>query len=357
MPVGKGGNSSNESGSYSGNTAYQNQGESANVNASQTQQNQTQTQTGSQTGQTSGQTAGSQTGGFTNGVVDNYGIGDYWKGAAPVGVGDTTSNYFQNQLNRNSYTTATLERNYPDLYRPINDVSAGSVNAGTGAAAMGAYQTPLNTDYVNASLADYDAGAARGFNALRAGNADAFGNKRTGIAEGQFMADAARGRGALSANTRLNAFNTAAGYGQTDANRAAAVEAANADRALNASQFNNNFNFNREVTDAGLAYQGDQSRDSAANNLLASQTTGANARNAYVAAGSPLLGQTGTNYGNTTGSTTGSSSNTSNMTSTLENLVNSFGINLGAESGSGSGSSSGTKSGSSSSKGGGVSLG
>jgi hypothetical protein len=119
-----------------------------------------------------------------------------------------------------------------------NSAGAPAVTAGTGAAYMGAYSTPLSNDYVDASLNDYDAGAAQGFNALRAQNASAFGNKRTGVAEGQFMADAARGRGTLSSNLRFNAFNTAADLGQTDASRALAADTTTAGNLLNNNQFN-----------------------------------------------------------------------------------------------------------------------
>lgn len=370
MGANKGGSSNSESGSYSGNTSFNNQGASAGVNAGQTQTNQTQTQTGSttgqQSGQTSGQTTGQQTGGFTNGVVDNYGIGDFYKANAPAGIGDTSANYFQYMMNSGSHTLGNLaaraaagEPGY-ESYAAPTPVAARDAKAGTGAAFMDPYQTGLNNDYVNAALADYDAGTDRGFNALRAANAGAFGNKRTGVAEGQFMADAARGRGTLSADTRLNAFSTAAGLGQTDATRAAGVDAANADRALNASQFNNTMANQRQQFDVGAAYQGDQMRGDAASNLTNTQTAKANANNAYVAAGSPLLGQTGTNTSATSGTTAGTSAETTSGTSTMNNVMQSiadtFGINLGATSESGTGTSSGTKSGSSSSKGGGLSL-
>jgi hypothetical protein len=178
--------------------------------------------------------------------------------------------------------------------------SAGTpaVAAGTGAAYMGAYATPLNDDYVNASLADYDADASRGFNALRANNASAFGNKRTGVAEGEFQADAARGRGTLSSNLRLNAFNTAADLGQTDASRALAADTTSAGNSLNNNQFNanllqsnnqfnagnllNNNQYNANLTDSrqkfdlGQAETGDERRVNVANDLVSGAQAGAN---------------------------------------------------------------------------------
>ena len=226
---------------------------------------------------------------------------------------DGANTYLQNQLNNGSFT---LGRWFPEAVTSANSSAANAgaanapaVGAGTGAAFMGAYDTPLSNDYVNASLADYDAGAARGFNALRAGNASAFGNKRTGVAEGQFMADAARGRGTLGADLRLNAFNTAAGLGQTDASRALAADTTNAGNLLNNSQFNanallnnNQFNarqaqdnaqFNANLTDsrqkfdAGQAETGEQRRLGVANDLIAA----ANARANINATGAGIAAQ------------------------------------------------------------------
>ncbi|MHB1204795.1 MAG: hypothetical protein ACYCZX_04445 [Rhodospirillaceae bacterium] len=216
-------------------------------------------------------------------------------------INDAT-NYLQNQLNNGSYT---LGHWFPGDFTSANVTAAGAsaanapaVAAGTGAAYMGSYATPLANDYVNASLNDYDAGAAQGFNGLRAQNASAFGNKRTGVAEGAFMADAARGRGTLSSNLRLNAFNTAADLGQTDASRALAADTTtagnllnnnqfnanlaqsnnqfNAGNLLNNNQFNANFTDSRQKFDANQAETGDQRRVSVANNLINAATAGAN---------------------------------------------------------------------------------
>ena len=223
---------------------------------------------------------------------------------------------------------------------------APGVTAGTGAQFMGAYETPLNDDYVNASLADYDAGAAKGFNALRAGSADAFGNKRTGVAEGQFMADAARGRGTLSADARLNAFNTAAGLGQSDATRALAADTTNAGNALNNNQFNanlsqsnsqfnagnllnnNQFNANlaqannqyntsltdsRQKFDIGQADAGDDRRLGIAGNLINSGATQAGVAAQGAAVGSQGLGNA-VNYNAANVSNANALGNFSNMT-------------------------------------------
>lgn len=163
-----------------------------------------------------------------------------------------------------------------------------SVTGGTGAAYMGAYSTPLTNDYINASLADYDQGAAQGYNALRASNASAFGNKRTGVAEGQFQADAARGRAELSSGLRLNAFNTAAGLGQTDASRALTADTTNAGNALSTNQFNSTLANNRQQFDINQADEGDDRRLGIANNLVSAggaQTANAGALSSLGSSG------------------------------------------------------------------------
>lgn len=145
----------------------------------------------------------------------------------------------------------------------VDPITAQMIAARQGSEFMNAYKDPYLQDVVDASLQDYDLGAAEGRNALRASNAGAFGNKRTGVAEGQFASDAAIGRGQLSANLRSNAFNTAAGFGMQDANRfltadqsnqsaRLAADSANADNMLRNNQFNAGNRTNVSLTNAGL---------------------------------------------------------------------------------------------------------
>ncbi len=215
---------------------------------------------------------------------------------ASGGTIDDAIYYLRNQQNNGSHT---LGHWFPGEVQATTATAANapSVAGGTGAAYMGAYGTPLARDYVDAALADYDAGAAQGFNALRARSADAFGNKRTGVAEGAFMADAARGRGSLAADVRLKAFNTAAGLGQSDADRALAADTANAGNILSTNQFNarqaqDTGQFNTSLTDSrqkfdiGQAEAGDQRRSGVANDLIAAALarSNANAAGANIAA-------------------------------------------------------------------------
>lgn len=145
----------------------------------------------------------------------------------------------------------------------VDPISAMMISASQGSKYMDSYKDPYLKDVVDTSLADYDLGAAEGRNALRASSAGAFGNKRTGVAEGQFASDAAIGRGQLSSTLRSNAFNTAAGYGMQDANRfltadqsnqsaRLAADSANADNMLRNNQFNAGNRTNVSLTNAGM---------------------------------------------------------------------------------------------------------
>lgn len=145
----------------------------------------------------------------------------------------------------------------------VDPITAQMIAARQGSEFMNSYKDPYMRDVVDSSLADYDLGAAEGRNALRASSAGAFGNKRTGVAEGQFASDAAIGRGQLSSTLRSNAFNTAAGYGMQDANRFLsadqsnqgadlAAQTANADNMLRNNQFNAGNRTNVSLTNAGM---------------------------------------------------------------------------------------------------------
>jgi len=90
--------------------------------------------------------------------------------------------------------------------------------AGTGAASIQSYMSPYQQQVIDASLADYDAQAAKsrlnlGANAVGAG---AFGSGRQGIAEAEFDALSNRGRGTLQSGLRQSGFNQAQQFRQQD---------------------------------------------------------------------------------------------------------------------------------------------
>jgi hypothetical protein len=106
---------------------------------------------------------------------------------------------------------------------------------------MGDYLNPYTGQVVDAALSDYDVGVGRTQNAMRARRdaGSAFGD-RAAIADAIYGGEASRGRGALSAGLRADAFNTAANFGAGDAGRftAASGQNAAAENARSLSQAN-----------------------------------------------------------------------------------------------------------------------
>lgn len=99
------------------------------------------------------------------------------------------------------------------------------------------YQDPYLKDVLDTSLADYDVGAGRQTAQADLGLAGsgAFGGSGAALTKSMLGGEIARGRGALSAGIRSDAFNTAAGLGQGDATRATQTDATNAQLAESAA--------------------------------------------------------------------------------------------------------------------------
>ena len=175
----------------------------------------------------------------------------------------------------------------------------GDVTAQTGAENMARYQNPWDQAVVDASLNDFYTTADRQANAMRAarGAGSAFGD-RANVSDQVFNADVARGAGTLSSGLRREGFNTAAGFGMTDASRALAAAQGNqsvnqqnnqfnagllSDTSMfNAGQTTQNNQFNAGLLseenrfNVGAGYQGDAQRLEAARDLqnTVSQITG-----------------------------------------------------------------------------------
>lgn len=128
--------------------------------------------------------------------------------------------------------------------------AAPTISAKTAADFMDLYKEDYTRDVTDAALADYDAGAAVQKNNLRAANAGAFGNKRYGVAEGQFAADAARGRGSLSANLLAQGFRDRAALGAGDAGRALEADTTTAQIRDSRDKFNVNSQYQAQANAA-----------------------------------------------------------------------------------------------------------
>lgn len=181
---------------------------------------------------------------------------------------DLASGYFSDTLqNRTAPTLRNLAQIDPGTYSAPAGVTAQNVAARGGSEFMGNYQNPFQSQVIDASLGQYDQDSAEARNSLRANNAGAFGNKRFGVAEGQFASDIALGRASLGSNLRAQGFNTAAGLGMQDASRTLAADISNADRALQAGSFNNQQQQARNMFDSGQGMAYNDQRDRTARDL------------------------------------------------------------------------------------------
>lgn len=283
-------------------------------------------------------TSGSQTGTTTGTTtpVAPEGWQTAWGALRPTGTELTPAmnvigeagDYFRNQAynERVAPTLRNLQAIDPTAYATPGmstapTVEAQQIAARRGAEFMGDYQNPFQQQVIDTSLAQFDQDAAEARTGLRAANAGAFGNKRYGVAEGQFAADTALGRAGLGANLRAQGFNTAAGLGMQDAGRFLTADQANQAASLQASQVNAANALaaqeaeaarqqSRNMFDAnvGLAYN--QQRDQLIRDLANTGVTQAGLQAQqqgqgldWLQAGLPLFGQTQT--GTTTGTNTG----------------------------------------------------
>lgn len=178
------------------------------------------------------------------------------------------SGYFADTLNnRTAPTLGNLAASGNPAYAAPASVSAQQIAARRGSEFLGDYQNPYQSQVIDASLGQYDQDAAEARNSLRANNAGAFGNKRYGVAEGQFAADSALGRAGLGANLRSQGFNTAAGLGMQDANRFLSADSTNASNRLAADTFNANLLNSRQQFDANMGMAYNDQRDNVGRTL------------------------------------------------------------------------------------------
>lgn len=389
MPVSKGGSSNNQNqnqfGSYTGNGS---------TSGTQTQDT-IGTQTGTQTG--------TMTGGSTTSAVAPDGWQNSWQGFQPGAGGfnptqqgavnwfqntlgrpdpanlagatagtNWAGNYFQDQAaNRTAPTLRNLSQIDPSTYSAPANVGAQQVQAQQGAAFMDAYKNPYLNEVLDSSLSDYDVGTGRAANAFRlnsiaGGGASAYGANPVGAAI--FAGEANRGRGALGAGIRSNAFTTAAGLGMQDASRALQADMANQGASLGADQFNYQGQQSRNMFDSGQGMAYNDQRDRTVRDFAGTQgqlaSLGTNALGVGQGLASGLFGMGGTGQGQNLDWLNAAlplfgQANTNNQTSSGTQTGTSIGSSSGTTAGtsSESGSTAGNSAGSSRGKSGGVSLG
>lgn len=136
---------------------------------------------------------------------------------------------------------------------------AGDITAQSGASQMGQYFDPFIGDVVANSVNDYDTNVDRTLNNMRASRdaSGAFGD-RAAIGDASYLGDATRGLGTLVSGLYSNAFNTAAGYGQQDANRILSADQSNQATRQQNNQFNAGLLTDTSKFNAGQTTQNNQ---------------------------------------------------------------------------------------------------
>ena len=111
--------------------------------------------------------------------------------------------------------------------------------AGTGAGSIQSYMSPYQQQVIDASLADYDAQAAKSRLGLgaQAVSGGAFGSGRQGIAEAEFDALSNRGRGTLQSGLRQSGFEDSVARRQQDLSNQMGLSNLQSSRGTDAQDF------------------------------------------------------------------------------------------------------------------------
>ncbi|MGZ8311714.1 MAG: hypothetical protein ACXWUR_06575 [Allosphingosinicella sp.] len=153
---------------------------------------------------------------------------------------------------------------------PAAEAAATRADAASLLDHLPAYRSPYEQQVVDASLAQYDRGAAEQQARLAAQGARsaAFGGSRFGLAEGQLAADFALGRGAAAAGLHDQAFRTAAELARADAANRQQASLFNAGNATSVGLANAEAANRRALAQAGFdqetGLQGAAARNEAA---------------------------------------------------------------------------------------------
>lgn len=240
----------------------------------------------------------------------------------------------------------TAPGSFEALYGRPTPTAPGQVTAQTGASQMAPYAAGYTNDVVNATTNDLlnQYGQRQNASNMAATAAGGIMNARTGLRDAQVQDDFLRTLGTTTAGLRDQGFSRAMQGGQFDASNALNASGQNANLGLNAQQFNNTLQNNRDQFGAQNAIAANQAQMA---NTATAAGIGTNAANsaagiggqqfnqqlAALGAGAPLFGQQ----------------------NTMDNQAYNKGGNVGATDTAGASNSTGA--GNSSSKGGGVSLG
>jgi hypothetical protein len=147
-----------------------------------------------------------------------------------------------------AYAQATDPNTGLGAYQPFLQKAATAADAagglmgtgaGTGAGSIQSYMSPYQQQVIDASLADYDAQAAKSRTGLgaQAVSQGAFGSGRHGIAEAEFDALSNRGRGTLQSGLRQSGFEDSVARRQQDLSNQMGLSNLQSSRGTDAQDF------------------------------------------------------------------------------------------------------------------------
>ena len=147
-----------------------------------------------------------------------------------------------------AYAQATDPNTGLGAYQPFLQKAATAADAagglmgtgaGTGAGSIQSYMSPYQQQVIDASLADYDAQAAKSRLGLgaQAVSGGAFGSGRQGIAEAEFDALSNRGRGTLQSGLRQSGFEDSVARRQQDLSNQMGLSNLQSSRGTDAQDF------------------------------------------------------------------------------------------------------------------------
>ena len=207
------------------------------------------------------------------------------------------SYYFSQFADNPATTLEQLYRQYPDMYRRPENVSALTVTPGTGASFMGAYRNPFENDVVAGVVRDLSRARDRRQTARQSElqAAGAFGGSASALEDALIEDDFFNTLGDTVSGLRARNFEFAAGQGQTDASRDLTGQVSNQGATLAADTGNRDAQQQRQMFDVNSAnenmrFRGDMAKSWANTNAMGVSLDNA-ALSALLAGGGVGLGQ------------------------------------------------------------------
>lgn len=232
----------------------------------------------------------------TSDLANKYGYGNITplqQEATDSLTGINRNNYAANLINQNvnpaiqaqamGVSNMIPNMNY-GLTGATPQVQGQSVTASSGFDMAQPYRSAYGTGVLDSALSDYDTGVNRAANAFRAGSLTGAPNTGQSVAGAVMGGEAARGRGALSAQINSDILDKSFGFGGTDATRKLSADTTTAQNMQSASQDNAQLAQQDRLTNLDAQIKGDSQKMAAFNQVAQLiQAQGDNALNANTA--------------------------------------------------------------------------